>query len=186
MSKELSEIQKILQTKANEKVKASFQKFIPSSQKVYGVKVPELNQLAVKYKTTGFGLVEELWKCGTFEEKLLATKILGKLCKKDPEKTLQVIEKFAKEIVDWAVCDTLATQGIRGIIKTKQKEIFGISKKLAKSKNLWERRFAIVLLINFTKDKSLTNEIREIIKNVESDKEYYVKKAVEWVKRKLK
>ncbi|MBU5557976.1 MAG: DNA alkylation repair protein [Candidatus Aenigmatarchaeota archaeon] len=73
----------------------------------------------------------------------------------------------------------------RGIVKTKQKEIFRISKKLVKSKNLWERRFAIVLLINFTKDESLTNEIREIIKNVESDKEYYVQKAVEWVKKKL-
>ncbi|MEM3075432.1 MAG: DNA alkylation repair protein [Candidatus Bilamarchaeaceae archaeon] len=185
MPKELLEIKKILQTKANEKVKASFQKFIPTSQKVYGVKIPELNSLAIKYKTAGFGLVEELWQSESFEEKLLATKLLGKLCKQDPEKTLKLIKKFAKEIVDWAVCDTLATQGIKGIVKTKQKEIFGISKKLVKSKNFWERRFAIVLLINFTKDKSLTNEIREIIKNVESDKEYYVQKAVEWVKRKL-
>lgn len=186
MSKELSEIQKILQTKANEKVKASFQKFIPSSQKVYGVKVPELNLLAIKYKIAGFGLVEELWKSGTFEEELLATKILGKICKKVPKKTLQLVEKFAREIADWAVCDTLATQGVRGITKIKQKEIFGISKKLVQSKNFWERRFAVVLLINFAKDKSLTKEIKEIIKNVESDKEYYVKKAVEWVKRKLK
>lgn len=186
MSKELSEIKKILQTKANEKTKASFQKFIPSSQKVYGVKVPELNQLATKYKTAGFDLVEELWKSGTFEEKLLATKILGKLCKKDPKKTLKLLEKFAKEIIDWAVCDTLATQGVRGITKIKQKEIFVISKKLIQSKNNWERRFGVVLLINFTKDKILTNEIKEIIKNVENDKEYYVKKAVEWIKRKSK
>ncbi len=186
MSKKLSEIKNLLQARANEKVKTSFQKFIPSSQKVYGVKVPELNQLAIKYKTAGFELVEKLWRSGAFEEKLLAAKIMGKLCKKDPEKTLQLIESFSKEIADWAVCDTLATQGVRGIIKIKQKEIFWISKKLVKSKNFWERRFAVVLLINFAKDKFLTKEIKEIIKNVESDKEYYVKKAVEWVKRKLK
>ncbi len=184
MSKEWSEIQKMLQTKANEKVKTSFQKFIPSSQNVYGVKVPELNQLAANYKIGGFELIEELWKSGAFEEKLLAAKILGKVCKKDPGKTLQLIETFSKEVTDWAVCDTLAMQGVRGIAKIKQKEILEISKKLIKSKNFWKRRFAIVLLINFTKDKTLAKEIKDIIKNVESDKEHYVKKAVEWIKRK--
>jgi 3-methyladenine DNA glycosylase AlkD len=99
---------------------------------------------------------------------------------------LKIIKKFSKEISDWAVCDTLATQGIRGIIKGEQKEIFQISKKLINSKNFWERRFGIVLLINFTKDKNLKGEIRNIIKTVENDKEYYVKKAVVWIKRKLK
>jgi len=184
MSAELSEIQKVLKEKSNEKVKASFQKFIPSSQKVYGVKVPELNKLAIKYKSGGFEIVKELWKSGFFEEKLLASKILGKICKKNPEKTLQFLKVFSKDICDWAVCDTLATQGIRGIAKTKQKEIFEISKKLIQSKNFWERRFAIVLLINFTKNKNLRKEINEVIKNVENDEEYYIKKAVEWVKRK--
>jgi len=186
MSSELSEIQKVLKEKSNEKVKASFQKFIPSSQKVYGVKVPELNKLAMRYKNSGFEIVKKLWKSGSFEEKLLASKILGKICKKDPEKTLQFLRMFSKDICDWAVCDTLATQGIRGITKTKQEEIFEISKKLIQSKNFWERRFAIVLLINFAKDKNLKKEISEIIKNAETDKEYYVKKAVEWIKRKLK
>jgi 3-methyladenine DNA glycosylase AlkD len=186
MSSELSEIQKVLKEKSNEKIKASLQKFISSSQKIYGVKVTELNKLAMKYKNGGFEIVKELWNSGSFEEKLLASKILGKICKKDPEKTLQFLSMFSKEICDWAVCDTLATQGIRGIEKTKQKEIFEISKKLIQSKNFWERRLAIVLLINFAKDKNLKKEINEITKNAETDKEYYVKKAVEWIKRKLK
>jgi len=186
MLSKLSEIKKVLKAKSNEKIKASFQKFIPSSQKVYGVKISELNKLAMRYKNGGFEIVKELWNSGSFEEKLLASKILGKICKKDPRKTLQFLKIFSKEIYDWAVCDTLATQGIRGIAKTKQKEILEISKKLIQSKNFWERRFAIVLLINFTKDKNLKKEINEIIKNVETDKEYYAKKAVKWIKRKLK
>lgn len=186
MTKELREIQKILREKSSKKVKASFQKFIPGSQKVYGVKVPELNVLALKYKAYGFELVEELWKSGAFEEKLLASKLLGKICKKNPEKTLQLIEKFSKGTSDWAVCDTLATQGIRGIIKIKQKEIFKFAESLINSKNFWGRRFAIVLLINFTEDKTLRKEIREVIKEIENDKEYYVIKAVERIKRELK
>lgn len=186
MSKALSEIKKILQTKANKKTKASFQKFIPSSQKVYGVKVPELNKLAIKYKSGGYELVADLWAAKSFEEKLLAVKILGKICKKDPEKTLRFIKSFSKKIYDWAVCDTLGTQGVRGIVKIKQKEIFEISKRLIQSKNFWEKRFAIVLLINFTKDKNLKKEINKIIENIETDKDYYVKKAANWIKSKLK
>ncbi len=185
MSKEFLEIQKILKINSNEKVKASIKKFIPTAERVYGVKSSVLNNLVRKIKSQDFKLVEELWKSGIFEERLLATKILGKICKKDPERTLEIIKKFSKEISDWAVCDTLATQGIRRIIKTKQEEIFKISKELIKSKNLWERRFGIVLLINFTKDEVLKGEIKELIKTVENDKEFYVKKAVVWIKRKM-
>lgn len=68
----------------------------------------------------------------------------------------------------------------------KQKEIFKLSKKLVKSENPWKRRFGIVLLINFKKDKTLKKEIEKIIKNVENDKEHYVKKAIDWIKRELK
>lgn len=186
MSKDLSEIQQFFTTKANERVKTSFEKFIPGSEKVYGVKVPMLNALAGKYKSGGFPLVEELWKSGAFEERLLATKLLGKLCKKDSEKTMQLLERFSKDVCDWAVCDTLTTQGVRGIAKQKQKEIFSLSKKLISSKNFWERRIALVLLINFKKEKSLHKEILAIVSKAENDEEYYVKKAVDWVKRELK
>lgn len=43
-----------------------------------------------------------------------------------------------------------------------------------------------MLLINFAKEKSLRKDIERIIKTVENDKEYYVKKAVEEIKRRLK
>ena len=184
MSKELLEIQKILRKKSDKRVKESSQRFVPSSEKIYGVKALELNKLALKYKKYGFNLVEELWNSGSLEEKILSAKILGKICKKDPEKTLKIVKRFSKKISDWAVCDTLATQGIRGITKEKQKEIFNISKKLIKSKNFWQRRFGIVLLINFTKDKTIRKDIKRIIKNIKDDN-YYVKKAIKWIEREL-
>jgi 3-methyladenine DNA glycosylase AlkD len=80
----------------------------------------------------------------------------------------------------------LACQGIRKIIRIKQEEIFKLSNKLIKSKNLWQRRFALVLLINFAKDKNFKMRIRKILKIVQNEKEYYVKKAVFWLKNDLK
>ena len=184
--KQLTEIRKFLKEKSNDKAKESWRKFVPTSEKVYGVYLTEINKIVSKYTSGGFKLVEELWKSGYLEERILAAKILGKICKKDPEKTLDLLKNFVDNIMDWAVCDTLATQGIKPIVKIKQKEIFELSRKLVKSENLWKRRFGVILLINFKKEKSLRKEIEAVVKQVENDEEYYVKKAVDWIKRSLK
>ncbi len=181
----LAEIQKILKNKAKNRTRVSETKFVPTAKKVYGVRVPVLNEIAKKVKEPDFDLIEKLWKSGVFEERLLAAKILGRICKRDTERTLELIEKFSKSISDWAVCDTLATQGIRKIVKIRQKEIFELSRKYISSKNFWQRRFALVLLINFTKDKNLRKEIEKILKKVENDKKHYVRKAIVWLKSKL-
>ena len=182
----MPKIQKILKSKAKEKVKTSWIKFVASPKKVYGVKVPILNEIAKNIKNPDFNLVKKLWKSGAFEERLLATKILDRICKKDADMTLQLVKKFALEISDWATCDTLATQGVRKIAIIKQKEIFEFSQKLVSKKNFWQRRLGLVLLINFIKDKKFKPLIKGILKKVRDDEEYYVKKAVEWLERKLK
>jgi len=183
---QIAEIKKILRNKSSRKVRKSALKFVPTIQKQYGAKALVLNEIVKKIKEPDFGLVERLWKSEYFEEKLLASKVLGKICKKNPEKTLKLIKKFSKDISDWAVCDTLACYGIRKIVIIKQEEIFEISEKLIKSKNLWQRRFALVLLVNFTKDKNLKKEIEKILKKVKDDKEHYVRKAIIWLKNELK
>jgi 3-methyladenine DNA glycosylase AlkD len=182
----LSEIQKILKKEANKKTRLSFEKFIPSSKKVYGVRIPILNKIAKEIKEPNFELIEKLWKSGAFEEKLLAAKILGRICKKDPEKTLKLIKKFSRDISDWAICDTLATQGIRKIVKEKKREIFDLSKELISSKNFWQRRFAIVLLVELNRQGFDKQKIEKLLKKVENDKEDYVQKAVAWLKTELK
>jgi len=181
----LVEIRKILKNKSSKKNKESTLKFVPTIKKQYGVKMVVLNELVRKIEKPKFELVERLWKSEIYEERLLASKILGKICETNPTKTLKLIKKFSKDISDWVVCDTLATQGIRKIADLKQKEIFKISKKLIKSKNLWQRRFALVLLINFVKDKSVRQEIEEIIEKVKNDNELYVRKAIIWLKNEL-
>ena len=182
----LKKIQKILKEKADERVKNSIRKFVPSSQKIYGVKTPVLNEIAKKVQNPNFGLVEKLWKSGSFEEKILAAKILGRIGKEDSNKSLKLIENFSKDISDWAVCDTLGTQGIRKIVKQKQKEIFELSKRLISSKNFWQRRFAIILLIELRRRGFSKEKIKKLImEKVENDKERYVRKTVVWLKNEL-
>jgi len=181
----LAEIREFLKKKSNSKAKESWRRFVSESEECYGVYLAEINKIVPKYASCDFKLVEELWRSSYLEEKILAAKILGRICKKDPEKTLKLVESFLNDISNWAVCDTLATQGIKAIAKIKQKEILELSRKLIKSKNPWKRRFGIVLLINFKKDRALRKEIEAILGQVEDDKEYYVKKAIDWIKRSL-
>lgn len=185
MSVLLKEIQNKLKARSKPEVKASHQKFVPGNEKVYGVKMPYINELARDYKGGGFNLVKELWKSGALEEKVLAVKILGKIAKKDPGESLKLVKLFAKNIGNWAVCDAMGMQGLKPILKTHQKEIFELAKKYNRSNDFWQRRLSLVLVEWHTRFKELHPQILPLVKSLENDKEYYVKKAVAWIKRNI-
>ncbi len=179
----LDVIQKELRALSTQKTLDATRKFVPSAQSVYGVKMPDVNALAQKYKIEGFELVKQLWQSGFYEERILAAKILGKIGKKDPFHVLRFIKKNAKDISDWATCDTLGMQGIHGLRKTHQKEIFELSALFSKSKNLWLRRLSLVLLEHYTRFPECEKYIKKRIRDLSKDEEYYVKKAVSWIER---
>jgi 3-methyladenine DNA glycosylase AlkD len=183
MSDLLIQVQKELKEHATPEAKAAALKFVPNAEKIYGIRTPVLNVLAKKYKEGGFDLVKELWDSGAFEERLLAAKLLTIICKKDPLLSLKLVADFSKDISNWAVCDVVGMQSLKPVAKKIQKEIFDLSAKLVKSKNLWERRLSLVMIEVFTKDRSLHTEIKRRVKMLENDEEYYVKKAVVWIKR---
>lgn len=179
----LKEIQRSLIAHSSEATKASTYKFVPLAQKVYGVKMPVTNELAKKYKDGGFDLVNELWRSGAFEERILAAKLLGRIAKKDPDKTLVLIEKFSKDISNWAVCDAMGMQGPKPINKSHTEEIFALSNRLISSKNLWQRRLALVLVEWYTRNPSYHPRIKQLLDKVKNDEEYYVQKAIVWINR---
>ena len=183
MSVLLKQIQKELNENSTPEAKSASLKFVPNAEKVYGIRTPVLNAMAKKHKEGGFELVKELWSSGAFEEKMLAAKMLNVICKKDPMKSLKLVASFSKDVSDWAVCDTLGMQSLKPVVKKIQQEIFDLSAKLIKSKNLWERRLSLVILEVFTREKTLQQEIMKKLKMLENDDEYYVKKAVVWIKR---
>jgi 3-methyladenine DNA glycosylase AlkD len=186
LSARVSSIKQALAAQSDEKAKAAVRKFVPTSQHVYGVRLPLLNQIAKEHRAGGFELAEALWTSGAFEEKLLAAKLLGSSCKNDPDRALTLAKKFAPLISDWAVCDTLGMQGVKGIALEKQIELFAWSNKLVKSKNLWERRLGLVLLTHFVKERSSRTQIEETLAKLGGDKEHYIKKAVQWLQRDLR
>ena len=74
-------------------------------------------------------------------------------------------------------------QCLRGIVKTHQKQIFDLAAKLNRSKDPWQRRLSLVMVEWYTRKGDAPTAIKELVKNLETDKEYYVKKAVHWINR---
>ncbi|MGK2864790.1 MAG: DNA alkylation repair protein [Chitinophagaceae bacterium] len=183
MSEELLTIQQILRAKSSPAATAAHEKFIPGIEKMYGVRMPVINELASKYKNSGMCLTEELWKAGVMEEKMLAAKLLGRMAKKDPEHSIRNFRLFANDIGNWAVCDTLGMQGLKSIIKTHQDEIFELAKKYNQSPDFWQRRLSLVMIEWYTRKKEWHPTIKKLVASLEKDEEYYVKKAVIWINK---
>jgi 3-methyladenine DNA glycosylase AlkD len=181
----LEAIQKMLASHANPNALAAYKKFVPGAEKIYGVRMPVLNSIAKQWKKAGFELVQDLWRSGSFEEKALAAKILGGIAAKDPEKTILLIQSFSKDIDNWAVCDALGMQATKPLVKTHSRAIFALAKELNQSNNLWQRRLSLVLVEWYTRDASMHPQINALLNALENDKEYYVQKAVAWIKRNL-
>ncbi len=76
-------------------------------------------------------------------------------------------------------------QSLKPVVKTHQQEIFALEKKCNASKYMWERRLSLVLVEYYTRDKSLLPEIKQLIEPLENNNEYYVKKAVVWLKKNI-
>ncbi len=183
MSKQLQEIQQQLRAKADKRNILFFRKIVPGKQKIYGVKTPHLNELVKLYKAHSFLLAKELWASGALEEKIIAIKIIEKTGRKDPEKVLRLFKQFSKDIDNWAVCDGLGMQFLRGIVQTHAGEIFSLAEKYNQSKDPWQRRLSLVMVEWYTRKKEHIPRIKKLVKGVEKDEEYYVKKAVSWINR---
>lgn len=182
----LEEIQTILRENADSEYQEFIRKMVPTSQKVYGVRMPVINDMVKKYKTTDFDFIQKLWKSGAYEERLLAAKLLGKIAKKNPNLIFQFIYDYSEEITDWAVCDTIGMQALKPLVKSHEKEIFQLSEDLIHSSYLWKKRLSLVVIEYYTRFPEMHKKINAQIDILRGDKEYYVKKAISWLERNMK
>jgi 3-methyladenine DNA glycosylase AlkD len=177
----LTKINNQLQQQKNEAALLAAVKFVPNATNVIGVRMPVLNDLAKEYKNGGFDLVQQLWQQNTYEHKILAAKILGKISKQNPLLAIQLLKKFSVQIDNWALCDTIGMQSLKAIVGTHQKETFALANTLIGSNLMWQRRLALVLVEWYCRKKELQSSIEQLLELVKNDKEYYIKKAVVWL-----
>jgi len=149
-----------------------------------GIRVPALRQYANKF--SGISLIEihKLLKSIYHEERLCALFLLVKKFEKSKHEKSVIYRLYldnTKYINSWDLVDCSAYKIVGPYLEDKNKSPLY---KLARSKDLWERRIAIISTLHFIK-KMQFDDTLEISKKLLNDKEDLIHKAVGWMLREI-
>lgn len=151
--------------------------------KFLGITVPKQRKVAKNFLDLSLREIKELLESPIHEHRFTALEILVMQFEKGSEKEKKLIANFylknAKLANNWDLVDTSAPYILGEYFKDKNKSVLY---KLARSKNLWEKRIAIVSTFAFIKQNDLgdTFKISEMLLN---DKNDLIHKAVGWMLR---
>lgn len=148
-----------------------------------GIKVPVQRKICSKYDLE-LEDIQELLNSGIHEHRLCAIFALVAKYKKHEKlrgKIFRFYLKNTKRINNWDLVDLSAHKIVGDYLLDKDKDILF---KLAKSKNLWERRISIISTFAFIANNQFgySFELAEILLK---DKHDLIHKAVGWVLREI-
>ncbi len=150
-----------------------------------GVVVPDIRKVARQYFGVSLKEVAELLHSKIHEERLCALFILVEQYKKgDSKKQKNIFELYLKNykyINNWDLVDLTAPPIVGAYLADKPKDVLY---KLAHSRNLWQRRIAIVATFYFIYqgESKTTLELAKILLH---DKHDLIHKAVGWMLREV-
>lgn len=153
--------------------------------KFLGIVVPLQRTLSKKYRQLPLTDIQKLLKSKIHEHRLTALFILiehfKKAKKQDVEKIIKLYLKNTKNINNWDLVD-LSAPNILGtyLLNKDTKQLI----KLAKSKNLWERRISILSTFAFIRANKFDLTI-QIAKILLGDNHDLIHKAVGWALREV-
>jgi 3-methyladenine DNA glycosylase AlkD len=151
-----------------------------------GITVPKSREIAVKYTSVSFNDVRKFISNKYHEVRLISLLILVQKYKKsktdiDKKKIVDFYLSQTKYINNWDLVDLSAYYILGDYIYNHKKEI-KIIYKLVKSKNLWEKRIAIISTFAFIY-KGESKLTFEVVKYLINDKHDLIHKACGWMLR---
>ena len=148
-----------------------------------GISVPDTRKVAKKYVSIDLNELKILLNSDIHEFRLLTVLILVEKYQTLPNK--ESIVKFyldnAKKVNNWDLVDLSAYKILGDYLKNRDKKIIY---KLAKSKNLWEKRISIISTFAFITNNQFEDTL-EIAKVLLNDKHDLIQKAVGWMLREV-
>lgn len=151
-----------------------------------GLTVPQVQALAeAYYKETLLKDILLLIKSKFHEERQLALMMLSRKFKKGQEiEREQIFNLYIEHtafVNNWDLVDGSAPTIVGGYLFDRDRKLLD---KLALSKNLWERRIAIIATAYFI-NKAQPNDTLRIAETLLTDKEDLIHKAVGWMLREV-
>lgn len=150
-----------------------------------GLTVPQCRLLEKKYQELSLTQVQTLLKSKIHEVRLISLLILVGRFKKaealEQKKIFDIYLKHTKHINNWDLVDTSSEHIVGGYLWDKDRKILST---LVKSKDLWERRIAMMATFHFIKNGESKEALR-LAKNLLKDEEDLIHKASGWMLREI-
>jgi len=151
----------------------------------YGIMVPVQRSLAKKFKELSLNEIKKLLNSRVHEERLIGLLILVEQFRKGDDKLKEDVFTFyhlnRKSINNWDLVDLTADRISGAYLFDKDKSLLY---KLAESKNIWERRIAIMSTFHFIKNHGFDDTLG-ISEKLLYDKHDLIQKAVGWMLREI-
>ncbi len=149
----------------------------PGIENIIGIRVPVLRNYA-KELAKSYEIEELLEQIDNqyYEEIMLQGMLIG-LEKENFEIIQKHIETFVPKIDNWAICDVFCA-GLK-VTKKRKKEMWNLIQKYLTSKQEFELRFAIVMILDFFIEEDYLEKDFKIFDSV-SSQAYYVQMAIAW------
>lgn len=173
----MDNIRKQLFEKQDLKYKKFHSSLCPNIDKIIGVRMPELREMAKKISIQNYVKFLNEGQEEYYEELVLKGLVIG-YANISIEETLKYLKKFVPKINSWAVCDTTCSN--LKITKKYMSEMWEFLKQYLVSKNEYEIRFVIVMYLNYYLTDEYIDEILQEIDKIKND-DYYVKMAIAWL-----
>ncbi len=188
----IKDIRKQLKTLDNPQKAGELKRFFKTGPGEYGegdvfrgITVPQLRKVAKQYKDMEIDQTLELLHSKYHEDRLLALMIwvikFPKCSAADQKKLFKLYISSSDYVNNWDLVD-LACPNIVGayLLDKDRKPLY----KLARSKNLWENRMAVLATFTFIRQGDYTDNlaIADILLNHEHD---LIHKAVGWMLREI-
>jgi len=188
----LTQLKKELKKIASPKQAKILQRFFKTGKGEYGekdiflgIKVPEQRKVADKFRELSLENIAELLNSKIHEYRMTALFILIKQYQKADECEKKIIFNFylknIKDINNWDLVDLSAPKIVGDYLLDKPRDVLY---KLARSKNLWERRIAIISNWIIIRNNEFDDTLK-IAKILLNDKHDLIHKAVGWMLREV-
>lgn len=187
----LAKLRNDMKKLSSKKRASDMQKYFKTGEGEYGfgdvfigVTMPNLRELAKKYKEMSFEDLYKLLRSEIHEERMIALLIMVLNFEKEEMLQRRIYEfylKNTKYVNNWDLVDASADKIIGVYLIDKPKEVLY---KLSKSKNIWERRISIISTYHFIKN-DLFDDTLIIAEELIEDENDLIQKAVGWMLREV-
>lgn len=195
----------LLSEKANTKVSTQMEKYLKNLVKCRGLSAPLVSQVYKEFEAQNNEILKNLSieskvelshlliKSEFFEEKTFGINILSGVIKKLDSDHINSLKElfYDNHINNWATCDSICGQILKGWTKQSKENAIEISKWSLDNKNVWIRRASCVTFINMVKKRDKGNfegfidMLFEICKNNIIYKERFNQLGTCWLLREL-